>query len=468
MQLKIKIKQKRKVSSLNEQKVRKNVLEYSKKILSFIAKDELDDNEKEWLTKETVNNFKEFVNPGFLEYRKSVTEDGQFASVEWKDDGPNCFKDVNGKSYIDCLGGFGIFNVGHSNPKVIKAVEDQLARQGLNSQELLDPLRSVLAKILAEITPGKLKYSFFGNSGTEAVEGAIKLAKIHQQKNGKYHFISAVSGFHGKSLGALSATAKGAFRKPFMPLASGFKHVPYGDSDLMYSMIKTSSMVGEDIAAIILEPIQGEGGIILPPANYFQNVREMCNEFGILLIADEVQTGMGRTGKMFCMEHYGVEPDIICMAKSLGGGVMPIGAVTATEEVFSNFFPNPFIHTTTFGGNPISCAAGIAAINVLLEEDLPQRAEIVGEYFLNQLRDVTKNYKNLVHEVRGRGLMIGIEFLSDKIGYNVSKGLFDMGVLVAGTLINAKTIRIEPPLTIEKKQCDKVCVSLDEVLKKLN
>lgn len=444
-----------------------SLIEYTHKVLDFISKDKLNENDRKFIMKETVDNFRDFVNPGFLEYRKSVTKGGQYAAVEWRDAGLNSFLDVNGKEYIDCLGGFGIYNVGHRNPKVLKAVNDQLRHQALHSQELLDPLRSILAKLLAKITPGKLQYSFFGNSGTEAVEGAIKLAKIHQNKKGKHYFISTVGAFHGKSLGSLSATSKGMFRKPFAPLVSGFKHVYYGDIDMMYKTVKASNMVGEDIAAIILEPIQGEGGVILPPKDYFAKVKEICDEFGILLIADEVQTGMGRTGKMFCVEHYGVEPDIMCLAKSLGGGIMPIGAVIATEDVFSEFFPNPFIHTTTFGGNPLACSAAIATINVLLEDKMPERAAKMGAYFLKELRHVTDKYKSLVKEVRGMGLMIGMEFEDDKTGYKVSKGLFDKGVLVAGTLINAKTIRIEPPLTIEKGQCDFVCRALDETLKSL-
>lgn len=444
-----------------------SVFNYSRKVLDFISKKELKSNDVDWIVEDTVTNFKEYVNPGFLQYRKSVTKGGQYAAVEWKDAGLNSFLDVTGKEYIDCLGGFGIYNVGHRNPKVLKAVTDQLKHQALHSQDLLDPLRGCLAKMLADITPGNLKYSFFGNSGTEAVEAAIKLAKLHQNKKGKQHFIATVGAFHGKSLGALSATAKGIFRKPFMPLVSGFKHVPFGDIDMMYKTVKASNMVGEDIAGILLEPIQGEGGVIIAPKEYFAKVKEICNQFDILLIADEVQTGMGRTGKMFCMEHYGVEPDIMCLAKSLGGGIMPIGATIATEEVFQDFFPNPFIHTTTFGGNPLACAAAIATINVLLEDKIPQRAAKVGAYFISELKKVTCKYKHLVKDTRGMGLMIALEFTNDALGYKVSKGLFDKGVLVAGTLINSRTIRIEPPLTIEIKQCDYVCKALDKTLSEL-
>ncbi|MER2000830.1 MAG: aminotransferase class III-fold pyridoxal phosphate-dependent enzyme, partial [Lysinibacillus sp.] len=292
---------------------------YIEKVLGLIAKEEITAEDAAWITKETVEGFKEHVNPGFLEYRKTVTLETQFAAVEWSDEG-SCFTDVNGKKYIDCLGGFGIYNVGHRNPRVIEAVTNQLKRQALHSQDLLDPLRAMLAKVLADITPGDLKYVFFSNSGTESVEAALKIAKMYSDRS---TFISTTRAFHGKSLGSLSGTAKGIFRKPFQPLVPGFRHVPFGDIDYLRITFETCAAVGEDVAAVLLEPIQGEGGIILPPENYLKEVRALCDEYDALLIFDEVQTGMGRTGKMFAAELYNVEPDILCLAKAFGGGVMP-------------------------------------------------------------------------------------------------------------------------------------------------
>lgn len=438
-----------------------SVYEYTNKVLELISKEDLTGEEAEWVTRETVDGFRDHVNPGFLEYRKSVTKDKQFAAVEWKDSGLNGFMDVNGKEYIDCLGGFGIYNVGHRHPKVMAAVINQLNRQALHSQDLLDPLRAMLAKIVADITPGDLKYCFFTNSGTETVEGALKLAKMYSDRT---TFISTTRAFHGKSLGSLTATGKGVFRKPFLPLTPGFRHVPFGDIEMMRKTIECCALVGEEVAAVILEPIQGEGGVILPPEGYLKQVRELCDQFGVLLIFDEVQTGMGRTGKMFCCEHDEVVPDILCLAKSFGGGIMPAGAVVATEEVFKTLFPNPFMHTTTFGGNPLACAAAIATFNVLIEENLPAKAAELGEYMLEGLRHAASEFPDLVMEIRGKGLLIGIEFQTDEIGYEVSKGLFDSGVLVAGTLINAKTIRIEPPLTITYPEADKVIVAFKNAL----
>ena len=431
-----------------------NVLGYTQKVLDLIEKKGIDQNEARWVVTETINGFQEYVNPGFLEYRKSVTGGGLDAAVEWSDSGANAFRDVNGKEYIDCLGGFGIYNVGHRHPKVVKAVTDQLNRQALHSQDLLDPLRAMLAKILAEITPGDLKYSFFVNSGTEAVEGAIKLARAFNPA--KPTIIAATKAFHGKSYGSLAGTAKGVFRKPFMPMLPGFRHVPFNDIEMLEKTMEACKLTGEDVGAVLLEPIQGEGGINIPDADYLPQVRNLCDRYEALLILDEVQTGMGRTGKMFCSEHYGVAPDILCLAKSFGGGVMPVGAVVATEQVFSTLFANPFLHTTTFGGNPLACAAAIANIHVLLEEDLPARAEKMGAILLQSLREAVRGHEDKVVDVRGKGLLLALEFVDDQVGYEVAKNMFDEGVLVAGTLVNAKVIRVEPPLTIEPAQIEKV------------
>ncbi len=207
---------------------------------------------------------------------------------------------------------------------------------------------------------------------------------------------------------------------------------------------------------MILEPIQGEGGVILPPPGYLTAVRKLCDEFGALMILDEVQTGMGRTGKMFACEHENVQPDILCLAKALGGGVMPIGATIATEEVFSVLFDNPFLHTTTFGGNPLACAAALATINVLLEQNLPAQAEQKGDMLLDGFRQLAREYPDLVQEARGKGMLMAIEFVDNEIGYNFASEMFRQRVLVVGTLNNAKTIRIEPPLTLTIEQCELV------------
>jgi len=342
------------------------------------------------------------------------------------------------------------------------AVRAQLERQALHSQDLLDPLRAMLAKSLAMLAPGDLTYAFFSNSGTESVEAALKLARAYDPA--KPTIVVATRGFHGKSFGALSASGKASFRTPFGRLLPGFVHVPFNDVAALVDAMITSRATGQDVGAVLLEPIQGEGGVIIPSDDYLPAVRRLCDEYGALLILDEVQTGMGRTGAMFACEHWGVAPDILCLAKALGGGVMPIGATLATEAVFSRLFENPFLHTTTFGGNPLACAAALATINVIVEEKLAERAVEMGAYMLAGLRRAVRGHEAIVTDVRGKGLLIALEFADDATGFAVSKYLFDRGVLVAGTLVNARTVRVEPPLTIERAQADTVFAVLREAL----
>jgi putrescine aminotransferase len=441
------------------------VYSYTKSVLELIAKSEITKDEAAWITRETVESFRDHVNPGFLEYRKATSAENAAAVVEWADAGPNSYRDVNGKEYIDCLGGFGIFNVGHRNPKVIEAVIDQMRRQPLHSQDLLDPLRAMLAKTLSMLAPRGLDYAFFCNSGTEAVEGALKLARIYNAK--KQTIVAATKGFHGKSYGSLSASAKAEFRRPFGPMLPNIEHVPFNNLDALRRMLATCSAVGEDVGAVILEPIQGEGGVNIPSDAYLPGVRRLCDEYGALLILDEVQTGMGRTGRMFCCDHWGVAPDIMCLAKAFGGGVMPAGAVIGTKAVFSSIFKNPFLHTTTFGGNPLACAAAIATINVLIEQRLPERAAVMGKRMLAGLQEAVKGYEDIVVDVRGKGLMMALEFTDDRTGFELGKLMLERGVLVSGTLVNARVVRVEPPLTIEEAQADYVCDALNQSLRSM-
>ncbi len=383
---------------------------------------------------------------------------GAEGSVEFKDEGVYTY-DNKGKRYLDCLGGYGIFNIGHRHPKVISAVKAQLDQVCLHSQDLLNPWAAYLASQLAKITPGNLKYTFFCNSGTEAVEGALKLARLY---TGKSEIISTKNSYHGVSLGALSATGRDVFRKPFEPLLNGFTHVPFGDIDAL------AKAITKDTACVILEPIQGEGGINLPPAGYLKQVRKLTKQHNILLILDEVQTGMGRTGKMFACEHESVVPDILCLAKALGGGVMPIGCFMSNAKVWQAFTPNPTIHNSTFGGNPLACAAASATIEVLLEEHLIARSMVMGNYFFTELNKLKCKYPNILKDVRGKGLLIGLEFNSQDLREDIQVKLFHKGVLVAATLNANSTIRIEPPLIITQSQIDFVITTLDYILTELN
>ncbi len=292
----------------------------------------------------------------------------------------------------------------------------------------------------------------------------MKLARLYTEKSG---FISTLRGFHGKSYGSLSLMGKAEFRVAFEPLLQDVYFVEFGDADEVEWQLKKARDVGLEIAAVVAEPVQGEAGAMVPPDDYWPRLREICDEYDVLLIADEVQTGMGRTGKLFGVDHWNVIPDIMCLGKSLGGGVMPLSAFVSTPEIWKVLEKNPFLHSSTFGGNPLACAAGIAAINVTLSEDLPGQAAVGGERFLAGLREIQARYPEQVVDVRGKGLLIGVEFVSTEFGYSVASGLFRRGVLVAGTLLNAKTIRIEPALFISSEQIDEVLNRLDDTLRSL-
>jgi putrescine aminotransferase len=442
---------------------KKRLIEDSRRWLGIINAHKLNEYRRRKVVSETLDNFRWYYNKGYLEYRKSVTEGGEYAAIEWSGRGSH-FEDITGRRFIDCLGGYGIYSAGINHPKIVRAVKSQLERMPLSSQELLDPLRGALAELLGELAPGDLQESFFISNGTDAVEGAMKLARLYTGKSG---FISCVRGFHGKSYGSLSLMGKAEYRLPFEPLLQDVYFVPFGDADAVEAELKKAEAVGMSIAGVVAEPVQGEAGAIVPPDDYWPRLREICTRFGVLLIADEVQTGMGRTGRMFGVEHWDVAPDIMCLGKALGGGVMPLSAFISTPQIWKVLEENPFIHTSTFGGNPLACAAGIAAVNVTLEENLPEKAAATGEYFLGELRKLQKRFADHLIEVRGLGLLIGLEFVDTEFGYAVAAGLFKRGVLVAGTLINAKTLRIEPALGIPREIVDEVLEKLDDTLQEL-
>jgi putrescine aminotransferase len=440
-----------------------DVLKLSHRYLDLISGRAMSSTEKESFIAETVDSYEKFVNRGFLTYRKSVTQAGQFAALEWSGEGA-ILRDLLGREYIDCLGGYGIFSAGINHPKILKAVQQQMGRMALNSQELLEPWRAGLARLLAAVTPGDLGCCFFINNGTDAIEGAIKLARLYTKR---HTFISTLGGFHGKSMGSLSLMGKASFREPFASGLQDVRFVPYGDADALDRQMGILDAVGQLPAAVVLEPVQGEAGGVVPPDGYLQKVREICTRHGTLFIADEIQTGMGRTGTLWGVDHAGVVPDIMCMGKSIGGGVMPLSAFVSTPEIWEVLIPNPIIHSTTFGGNPIACVAGIAAITVTLEEDLPGQAARKGDYLLKEIGALQKKYPQVLSDVHGKGLLIGMEFPTDPIGFKCAAGLFKRGVLVAGTYSKARTIRIEPALGIADALLKEMLNRLEDTLKEI-
>jgi len=432
----------------------------AKDVLELISKKTLDPGERKQVVEESAQYWRDHVNEGFLQYRKSVSTD--YMAVEWEDEGA-VFRDINGKEFIDMLGGFGIYSVGHRHPKVIKAVRDQLEKQCIHSQELIDPLRTYLARLVSLITPGDLQYSFLTNSGTESVEACLKMAML---ATGRHHFVGTVGGFHGKSLGSLGGTSKAVFRAPFLPLMN-WTHLPFGDVEALKMTLECNDFSGDKVAAFLVEPIQGEGGINVAPPGYLKAARELCDKYGAMLIFDEIQCGMGRTGKMFYCEYDDVVPDLIALGKGFGGGVMPIGACVGSAKTWEKYVENPFLHTTTFGGNPLACAAAIATISVLLEEGLLEQAREKGEYILPRLNKLAEKYPEVLAGARGVGLMLGMEFTNNDLGYQVSKNLFARNILISGTYINARVLRVEPPLVISYEQIDKFLSSLEESIQQV-
>ncbi len=445
----------------------KLALEEAKKVVGMIEADALTDAQKEAIIKESIANFNENVNPGWLEYRKSVSTDSAF--VEWEDEG-EVFKDVYGTEFIDCLGGFGIYACGHGNPEIKKTVRAQLDRYCLHSQELVDPLRGYLARLLALITPGDLQYSFFTNGGAEAIEMALKLARL--ATGGKW-YISTVNAFHGKSMGAISLGGKAAYREDYIPMIQQVQHVEYGNAAATEAAVKNLIAVGEKVAAIIVEPIQGEGGVIIPPEGYLKELRRIADDYGCCLIFDEIQTGMGRTGTMWRCDHEGVTPDIMTYGKASSGGIVPITGIIARPWTYEKsgvgtgtegkMFDNPWIlGSPTFGGNPLACAAFISTIRFMLENDIPGEMAKKGEYYMKGLAKLQEKYPTVLKDIRGAGLLICMEFPEAEVGYEVTKGLFARKVMTAGTLVNAKTVRIEPPATQSYETIDRVLAALDE------
>lgn len=382
-----------------------------------------------------------------------------------------------GTKYLDFLAGYGALALGHNHPRILEALRkvDQLPNM---LQSSLGIMAGALAKNLALITPGDLQRTFFCNSGTEAVEGALKLVRA---ATGKPRIIYTRNSFHGKTMGALSVTGRENYQKPFLPLIPATEQIPLGDTKAL-----GKSLRGEDVAAFIIEPIQGEGGIIVAPDGYLAEARRLCSKYGVLLIIDEVQTGFGRTGKMFACEHEGVCPDVLCIAKALGGGVVPIGAFVTTDEIWRKAYGEPqkcTLHSCTFGGNTRACAAGIAAIQVTVEENLPQAVTEKGAYLSDKLAALKKKY-NLIKEFRGKGFLIGIDFsevssealktVSLQVENSLSRDYFaglvagelfnKHKVITAYTLGNPSVIRLQIPLITSREEIDYFISALDDVL----
>jgi [amino-group carrier protein]-gamma-(L-lysyl/L-ornithyl)-L-glutamate aminotransferase len=355
--------------------------------------------------------------------------------------------DDAGKEYIDFMTGIGVALVGHSNDYVVKAINDQASRLITCHGSFYNDARAEFMERLVRAAPRGLGKALLTNSGTESVEAAIKLARRHTSRK---KIVSMKGAFHGKTYGSLSATWNKKYRDPFGPLLDGFEFAEYGDPQSL------AQLVDNDTAAVLAEPIQGESGIIVPPPDYFRHVREMCDSKGALLILDEIQTGLGRTGKMWASEHWGVVPDIMTVSKGLGGGI-PIGAAVSTDEVAASLKGGE--HTSTFAGNPLACAAGSAALDFITKNDLPSQARTKGELMKSGLSRIAAGHK-LVREVRGLGLMLAMQTRVDILSQLLSAQ--SKGVIFAYS--GRDTFRFLPSLVIEESQISKGLEVLERVI----
>ncbi|MBM7623432.1 aspartate aminotransferase family protein [Sporohalobacter salinus] len=362
--------------------------------------------------------------------------------------------DKEGNEYLDFLAGIAVNALGHSHPKVNEAIKEQVDKVIHCSNIYYIEPQAKLNKLLVENSVGDKV--FYGNSGAEANEGAIKLARKYfkVQNKDRYEVITTTKSFHGRTLATIAATGQEKYQKSFIPLPEGFKAVPYNDLEAL------KEAVSDQTAAIMVEPIQGEGGINVATQKYLQGVRQLCDKEGILLILDEIQTGLGRTGKLFGYEHYGIEPDIFSLAKALGNGV-PVSAFLAKEEVANAFKPGD--HGSTFGGNPLACAAAYSTLSTILDENLVEHAARIGNYFQTRLQDLVEKY-DIVDSVRGKGLIIGLEVNID--ANEIVNTAFEKGLLI--NAVSDTTLRFVPPLIVQENDIDQAVGILEEIIAEKN
>jgi putrescine aminotransferase len=347
--------------------------------------------------------------------------------------------DADGNRYLSC-GGYGVFLLGHTHPAIVDAVVKQARSHPLATRLLLEPVGAHAAAALIGVAPTGLRKAHFVNSGAEATEAALKLARA----NGKTKLVSAIDGYHGKTMGALTLTANDLYQAPFRPLLPDVKHVPYGDVDALAAVVAADTCV-------VLEPVQGEGGVRIPPAGYLATVAELCRRRDALLVLDEIQTGMGRLGRWWGADFDDISPDVLLVAKGLSGGVVPVAAMLATEEVYAPFDNDPFLHTSTFGGSPIAMAAAKAAVETIAAEGLVERSAALGDRIMAGLAPLVGR---CVVEVRGRGLLIGIEMRDEGTAGSLVLELLERGVLVSHSLNAHSVVRLTPPAVMSDQDVD--------------
>ncbi len=424
--------------------------------------------------KAIIEKDKKYVSPSYTRGYPLVAVDGKGAIIT----------DPDGNKFLDFTSGIAVCSTGHCHPKIVKAITEQAKKLiHMSGTDFYYPVQAELAERLVKLSTGnKPRKVFFGNSGAEAIEAAFKLARFHSKRQMVIAFFGA---FHGRTMGALSLTAsKSVQKKYYSPLVPGVIHVPYaycyrcpynlvyGECDIecvswIEEVIFRRSIPAEEVAAIFVEPIQGEGGYIVPPPEFHMRLYNIAQSYGILYIADEVQTGIGRTGKMFAMEHFDVVPDIIALAKGIASG-MPISAMLAYSEIMDWV---PGSHASTFGGNPVACAAALATLD-LVEKELMANARLIGDYIILELKKMQKRYE-IIGDVRGKGLMIGIELVKDREKKTMAirerdiliNKAFERGLLLLGC--GSNSIRLAPPLIITKSDAGRALAIIEEVLEEI-
>jgi putrescine aminotransferase len=351
----------------------------------------------------------------------------------------------SGRELLNC-GGYGVFITGARHPRVLAEVRAQLDRNPVATRLLLEPQAGLAAEALASVTPPGLDRIHFACSGAEAVEAALKLARA----NGRRHVIGSVNGYHGKTLGALSVTGKPLFQNPFLPLLPDVSHVPYGDA---LTLADELSRHDDGTVCVVLEPVQGEAGVILPPAGYLREVSALCKQHKAFLVLDEVQTGLGRLGHWWGADRDGVVPDVLLAGKALGGGVLPVSALVATEEAFAPFDRDPFIHTSTFSCSPLGMAAVRGAIAAIQEDDLVTRAGRIGTQLYDELSHLLQEiFGDRVATIRGVGLLIGIELSVDGLAGELLLELMSAGVIANHSLNSDRVLRLTPPAVLDERE----------------
>jgi putrescine aminotransferase len=392
-----------------------------------------------------------YMNPGLARAFRFMGLDEAEASAEgvW-------VTDTKGRRYLDFSSGYGVMVHGYRHPRLVAAARAQLDRLTMSSRVLPNLQAAKLAQRLAEVTPGRLTYSFLCNSGAEAVEAALKFARL---ATGRKKVVTTEGAFHGKTFGALSASGRDLYKEPFRPLLPDVVQVPYGDLEA------ASRAVDEDTALFFVEPIQGEGGVVVPPDGYLTGLRRLTRAVGALFGVDEVQTGMGRTGYLWAFLHEPeCDPDLLTAAKALGGGIVPLGALLGTQEVFAFLDERPLIHSSTFGGNPLAAAVGLAAIDTLAAEALPERARELGARLRAGVAELCREHPRVLSEVRGRGLMLGLEATSPATAGALMAELLAREMLVVYTLNNEQVLRLMPPLVISEAELEEGLARLRESL----